>query len=114
MHACRKDTGSAHAEQRNAWPPKAALRHCSMADMTFNWPRLKCPRSASRHAGPWARKISATSRCATSAGLRRLSRFQRTDHLLQRVDGHLGIERGGVQLRVSEQDLDFANIHPLF
>ncbi len=46
-------------------------------------------------------------------GLRRLSRFQRTDHLLQRVDGHLGIERGGVKLRVSEQDLDFANIHPL-
>jgi len=47
-------------------------------------------------------------------GLGWLSRFQRTDHLLQRVDGHLGIERGGLQLRVSEQDLDFANIHPLF
>ena len=47
-------------------------------------------------------------------GLCRLSRFQRTDHLLQRVDGHLGIECGGLQLRVSEQDLDFANIHPLF
>ena len=47
-------------------------------------------------------------------GLRWPSRFQRTDHLLQRVDGHLGIERGGLQLRVSEQDLDFANIHPLF
>ena len=47
-------------------------------------------------------------------GLRWLSRFQRTDHLAQRVDCHLGIERGGLQLRVSEQDLDFANIHPLF
>jgi hypothetical protein len=41
---------------------KRKLRHCSMADMTFNWPRLKCPRSRCRHVGPWARKISATSR----------------------------------------------------
>ena len=46
--------------------------------------------------------------------LRRPSRFQRTDHLLQRLDGHLGIERGGLQLLVSEQNLDFANILPLF
>jgi hypothetical protein len=48
------------------------------------------------------------------SGLRRSSRFQRTDHLLQRLDGHLGIERGGLQLLVSEQNLDFANILPLF
>ena len=34
----------------------------SIADMTFSWPRLTWPGLASRHAAPWARKTSATSR----------------------------------------------------
>ena len=45
---------------------KATLRHCSMADMTFSWPRLKWPRYCCRQVGPWARKISATSRAGRS------------------------------------------------
>jgi hypothetical protein len=38
-----------------------AVRQLSIADITFNWPRLTWPALAWRHAGPWSRKISATS-----------------------------------------------------
>jgi hypothetical protein len=51
----------AHVSQRATCPPRAAVRQLSMADMTFNWPRLTWPALARRHAGPWLRKISATS-----------------------------------------------------
>ena len=37
------------------------MRQLSIADITFNWPRLTWPALALRHAGPWPRKISATS-----------------------------------------------------
>ena len=47
--------------QRSTWLPSAAVRQCSMADITFNWSRLTCPALAERHAAPWSRKISATS-----------------------------------------------------
>jgi hypothetical protein len=35
--------------------------------MTLSWPRLRRPRCVDRQAGPWLRKMSATSRaqCAT-------------------------------------------------
>ena len=48
--------------QRSTWPPRAAVRQFSMALITLSWPRLTCPRLASRHAAPWPRKMSATSR----------------------------------------------------
>ncbi len=38
------------------------MRQRSMALITFNWPRLTCPAFAARHAAPWSRNISATSR----------------------------------------------------
>src|ERR1700716_1366844 len=47
--------------QRATWPPSAAVRQCSIALMTFIWPRLTWPALALRHAAPWSRKISATS-----------------------------------------------------
>jgi len=50
-----------HFSQRATWPPSAAVRQRSMADITFNWSRLMCPALAARHAAPWSRKISATS-----------------------------------------------------
>ena len=34
------------------WPPSAAVRQRSIALITFNWSRLKCPLLASRQAGP--------------------------------------------------------------
>src|SRR6516164_9791531 len=48
--------------QRATKPPSAAVRQRSIALMTFNCSRLIWPRLASRQAGPWSRKISATSR----------------------------------------------------
>src|SRR5215831_14703733 len=47
--------------QRVTWPPRAAVRQFSIADMTLSWPRLTWPALAARHAAPWPRKISATS-----------------------------------------------------
>ena len=29
-----------HFSQRSTWPPSAAVRQRSMADITFNWSRL--------------------------------------------------------------------------
>ena len=52
----------AQSSQRRTCPPSAAVRQLSIADITFNWPRLTWPALALRHAGPWRRKISATSR----------------------------------------------------
>ena len=51
----------AQASQRSTCPPSAAVRQRSIADMTFIWPRLTWPALVWRHAGPWSRKISATS-----------------------------------------------------
>jgi hypothetical protein len=42
--------------------------------------------------------------------LRGLGRLQRTEHLAQGLGGHLGIERRGLELLVSEQDLDGTDI----
>jgi hypothetical protein len=55
MSVCR------HFSQRATCPPRAAVRQLSMADMTLNCPRLTWPALARRQAGPWVRKISATS-----------------------------------------------------
>ena len=38
------------------------MRQRSIADITFSWSRLTWPALALRHAGPWPRKISATSK----------------------------------------------------
>ena len=51
----------AQFSQRATWPPSAAVRQRSIADITFSWSRLTCPALALRHAAPWSRKISATS-----------------------------------------------------
>src|SRR5262249_58102457 len=47
--------------QRATWPPSATVRQFSIAAITLSWPRLTWPALAWRHAGPWRRKISATS-----------------------------------------------------
>ena len=38
----------AQSSQRSTWPPSAAVRQVSIADMTFNWPRLTWPSLAPR------------------------------------------------------------------
>ena len=42
----------AQSSHCSTWPPRAAVRQRSMADITFNWPRLTCPALAVRHAAP--------------------------------------------------------------
>ena len=32
-----------HFSQRATWPPSAAVRQRSIADITFSWPRLRWP-----------------------------------------------------------------------
>jgi len=56
--------------QRATCPPSAAVLQRSMALITFRCSRLTCPALVTRHAGPWRRKISATS----SSGRDTLSR----------------------------------------
>src|SRR5438034_6612774 len=115
----------AHFSQRATCPPRAAVRQLSIADITFNWPRLTWPALALRHAGPWPRKISATSkagrdmRAALLGG--RLSLLELEGDMLQRahdladgLGGDAGIERRGIELGVTEQDLDHPNIDVLF
>src|ERR1700751_6312531 len=89
--------------------------------MILSWPRLTWPALVCRHAGPKSRKISATSRAGrtTSTGLvRRIRPFvgqrcepierarDRADH----VGGDLRVERGRIQLGMSEQNLDKTHI----
>src|SRR6266851_9331155 len=109
MSVCR------HFSQRATCPPRAAVRQLSMADMTFNWPRLTWPALAQRHAGPWARKISATSIGGRGKVLRRRPHprdemFERAGDLAKRLEGDARIERRGVELLVSEQYLDHADV----
>src|SRR5438552_7107335 len=86
----------AHSSQRATWPPRAAVRQLSIADITFNWSRLTWPAWACRHAGPRSRKISATSKAgrdtsaSASAGrpdLLELDVFQRAHDLADRLGG---------------------------
>src|SRR5580700_4397195 len=52
----------AQPSQRATCPPSATVRQRSIALMTFIWSRLTWPALACRHAAPWSRKISATSK----------------------------------------------------
>jgi hypothetical protein len=92
----------------------ADLPSFSIADITFSRSRLTWPAWALRHAGPWLRKISATSKAgrdinaSASAGrpdLLELERdvLQRAHDLADRLGGDAGIERRGVELGVTEQ-----------
>src|SRR5260370_2203718 len=109
----------AQSSQRATWPPSAAVRQFSIADMTLSWPRLTWPALARRHAGPWPRKISATSsdgrdtRSLASSGrfgLRERNAVERALELLDRLGGDARVERRCVELDMTEQDLDHSDI----
>src|SRR5258707_1674197 len=108
----------AHSSQRATCPPRAAVRQVSMADITFSWPRLTWPALARRHAGPWARKMSATSSDGRGKGSRVLCRrshprdemLERARDVAERIEGDARIERRGIELLVPEQHLDHANV----
>src|SRR4051794_1261096 len=95
----------------------AAVRHCSIADITLSWCRLRCPAWVARYGGPTARKISATSiEARTGSAGRGLSRLEdaepveRAGHGTHRAGRDLGVERGVLELGVAEQRLDDADI----
>src|SRR6516165_10489754 len=93
------------SSQAATWPPSSAVRQASIAAIAFNWPRLTCPALAVRQAGPWLRKISATSSAgrgmaqggsALGLVLLRLDQgkpVQGAHHLADRARGHPRIKR---------------------
>ena len=96
----------AQASQRSTWPPNAAVRQRSIADMTFSWPRLTWPAWDARQASPRRRKMSATSTAGrdnsgASAGHLQ-QKVERARHLADRADGNAGVERRCVELLVSQ------------
>src|SRR5215813_5421793 len=113
----------AQSSQRATCPPSAAVRQLSIADITLSWPRLTWPALALRHAAPWPRKISATSKAGRDTrralggrlDLRALERdvLQRAHDLADRLGGDAGIERRGVEFGVTKQDLDDPDIDVL-
>src|SRR5882672_3326354 len=101
------------SSHRSTWPPSADVRHVSMAVMTRRWPRPICPALAARHASPWRRKISATSRlgctCRGGSGRRgdiHVQAFERALDLADRVDGDTRIAGRGGDLAVPKQVLN--------
>src|ERR1700688_853013 len=113
----------AQFSQRATWPPSAAVRQCALADITFSWPRLIWPALARRQAGPWPRKMSATSSDGRDTislasggrlGLRQRDAVERTDDLLNRLGSDARVERRAVDLGMTEQHLDHSDIDVLF
>src|SRR5215831_20520880 len=82
--------------------------------MTLSWPRLTWPAWDARQAGPRRRKMSATSTAGRGNGRALAGHLQqkveRACHLAERVDGDAGVERRRIELLVSEQHLDDADI----
>src|SRR3954447_6053772 len=85
-----------------------------MADMTLSWPRLTWPAWDARQAGPRWRKMSATSTAGRDTGRASAGHLpqevERAGHLADRVDRDAGVKRRRVELLVSEQNLDDADI----
>src|SRR5271156_893259 len=111
----------AQSSQRATCPPSVAVRQFSIADITLSWPRLTWPALARRHAGPWPRKMSATSsdgrdtRRASGGRFGALLEFardaiERAHDLPDGLGGDTRIERCGVELGMPQQDLDHPDI----
>src|SRR5215213_5683138 len=105
------------SSQASTWPPMAAVRQCSIADITLSWCRLRCPACDARYSGPTVRKISATSiEARTRSAGRGLSHLEdaepveRAGHGTHGAGRDLGVEGGVLELGVAEQDLDDADI----
>src|ERR1700752_3349539 len=84
----------AQSSQRATWPPRAAVRQLSIADITLSWSRLTWPALVRRHAAPWPRKMAATSSderdtkslvSGRRLGLRQRDAVERAHALLDRL-----------------------------
>src|SRR5271169_2173040 len=113
------------SSQRTTCPPRTAVRQLSIALITFIWPSLTWPALARRQAGPWSRKMSATSRTgrAMIAAAMRADRpwahpswtqqreaIQRARDRADGVGGDVRIERRRFKLGMSEQNLNHSDI----
>src|SRR3981081_1049479 len=87
--------------------------------MTFSWSRLKWPACALSHGGHTLAKTSATSSAGRDMtplrrrlvlpvllGGQRRKAIQRAHDRADHVGGHLRVERGRIELGMSEQNLD--------
>src|SRR5215212_4223482 len=109
--------------QASTWPPRAAVRQVSIADITFSWPRLSRPAWAARQAAPWRWKMSATSndrRLTAVSGVRshpvlwqQPDPVERAHDGADRVGGDASIQRSGLEFGVAEQDLDDPDVDVL-
>src|SRR6516165_9206574 len=104
----------AQSSQRSTCPPSAAVRQRSIADMTLSWPRLTWPAWDARQAGPRWRKMSATSTAGRDNGRASAGHLPQevewAGHLADGVDRDAGVKRRRVELLVSEQNLDDADV----
>src|ERR1051326_5595812 len=104
------------SSHRSTWPPSAAVRQTSMAAMTRRWSGESRPPCAARNASPWRRKMSATSSAGRIAPtLRGRSHLERKpiEWARRRGDqagGNLGVACRRLQLAVTEQDLNDAEV----
>src|SRR5262249_19437453 len=97
----------AQSSQRWTWPPNAAVRQRSIADMTLSWPRLTWPAWEARQAGPQWRKMSATSTAGRDNGRASAGhlpqKIERAGHLADRVERYAGVERRRVEFLMSQR-----------
>src|SRR5690348_3993393 len=105
------------SSQPSIWPPSAAVRQVSIADITLSWARLRGRRVL--HARPARecekyRRPQATVAVESAARIlafhQQLQMLERARHGPDRLGGDAGVERGRIQLGVPEQNLDDANI----
>src|SRR5215472_18894722 len=106
------------SSQPSIWPPSAAVRQFSIADITLSWARLTWGRH-SPHASPvhecerYRRPqamVAPGSTARVVAFHQQPEMLERTRHCPDRLGGDAGVERGRIQLGVAEQHLDNANI----
>ena len=85
----RSEGGRSRSSQPSTCPPRAAVRQFSIADMTFNWRRLRWPALALRHAAPWVAEDIRDFQICPPHALRGLWRGR-----LKGRFSNLGLQRG--------------------
>lgn len=112
-----------HLVQAATCPPSASVRQASIADMTLSWVMADMPGIGLPPRGPMgAKDVSdlqrgpghVTRALLQSASERLvpklLQRLERADRAADRLGGNVGIDRGGIEPGMPEQDLNDPDI----